>query len=555
MKASVGLLVLALMCVWLPSEAKRSSKSSMTAIPALINRPMSDEAGKNKKEEVLDCGRHMVKPGTSVTFKSKNYPDGYKKGKCTWLFRTKKGAALTMQCNDFKLEETTNCKKDFLQINDYSGGKKKYCGLQKSAIKSKSASRLQVKFKASKDRSFKGFTCTVESRVVPEVPRSGLCAPLSCGIHYVAPGSSLGFQSENYPNNYPDRTSCTWDFITDEGATLNLYCDDFSVQNSRNCKKDFLQITDFTSFNDKYCGSSQDLSVSGESSILQVFFRTNRRKSSTGFCCAVTATVPQTPDPSVTPAPSDCSCGRVNRRTRIVGGTETEVNEYPWMTGLISNGYFICGGAIIADEWVLTAAHCAVIMDTRDGVFIGDHDYSIATEANAQLKELSQVIVHPQYNPNTLDNDIALLKLASKIEWPADNTIAPVCLPSAGESYSNMDAIVTGWGAQSESGRYLPQLYEVTVPTLTNVECNTRYNGGISDNMICAGVPDGGKDSCQGDSGGPMITDENGQYVEIGIVSWGIGCARPRYPGVYARVNNFLPWINSYISTSGNCAR
>ncbi|XP_047488454.1 trypsin-1-like [Penaeus chinensis] len=175
-------------------------------------------------------------------------------------------------------------------------------------------------------------------------------------------------------------------------------------------------------------------------------------------------------------------------------------------------------------------------MDTNDAVFLGDHDYSIASEANAYAIRLSQVVVHPQYNRNTLENDIALLKLSSKITWPSDNTVAPVCLPPAGESFSDASAIVTGWGAQSESGGYLPQLYEVTVSTLTNEECNTLYGGGISDGMICAGEQ--GKDSCQGDSGGPMISDDNGRYFEIGIVSWGIGCARPNYPGVYTRVNS-----------------
>ncbi|XP_069974184.1 trypsin-1-like [Penaeus vannamei] len=165
------------------------------------------------------------------------------------------------------------------------------------------------------------------------------------------------------------------------------------------------------------------------------------------------------------------------------------------MAGLIANRNFICGGAVVADEWVLTAAHCAVYMDTSDAVLLGDHDYSTASEANAYTVGISQVVIHPRYDGNTLENDIALLKLSSKITWPSDNTVAPVCLPSAGESYGDVRATVTGWGAQSESGRYLPQLYEVTVTTLTNAACNSLYDGGILDGMICAG--DEGKDSCQ----------------------------------------------------------
>ncbi|ROT70474.1 Transmembrane protease serine 9 [Penaeus vannamei] len=505
MKLAGRLLIVAFVSVWLTSEAKRSLQTSVTAIPGALDRPMSQGAGKNKKEKALDCGRHLVKPGTSVTFKSKSYPDGYQKGKCTWSFRTKKGAALAMRCSDFMLEETPKCKKDFMQINDYSGEKKKYCGLQKSLGTAKSSSRLQVKFKASKNRSYKGFSCTVESK-----------APLNCGLHYVAPGTSLGFQSENYPEDYPGRTQCTWSFATDEGATLAIFCDDFSVQNSRSCRRDFFQVTDFASFNDRYCGTSDELIISGQSSALEVFFKTNKRKSSRGFCCAVTASdvsVPQTPAPSPTSAPGGCSCGRVNRFSRIVGGSETEVNEYPWMAGLIANRNFICGGAVVADEWVLTAAHCAVYMDTSDAVLLGDHDYFHRALGKRNI---------PPYG-------------ISQITWPSDNTVAPVCLPSAGESYGDVRATVTGWGAQSESGRYLPQLYEVTVTTLTNAACNSLYDGGILDGMICAG--DEGKDSCQGDSGGPMIYDESGRYVEIGIVSWGSGALGPQYPGVYTRVN------------------
>ncbi|XP_037804514.1 transmembrane protease serine 9-like isoform X2 [Penaeus monodon] len=285
-------------------------------------------------------------------------------------------------------------------------------------------------------------------------------------------------------------------------------------------------------------------------------------ESTTGVCSIDTSPAPPTPTspppPPPTPeptSPSDCpECGLVNRATRIVGGFETEVNEYPWMVSLVNGAqlYHFCGGSIISDEWVVTAAHCAVGMSNSDWVLYGDHNLYITSDAAAMATNIAEIKIHPDYNSNTYDNDIALLKLANAIEFPDDNRIAPVCLPTAGEMYANVDATITGWGAQEQGGSTSAVLYEVTVPTMTNAACDTMYSGQITANMICAGVPEGGKDSCQGDSGGPMIVEENGKWKLVGVVSWGYGCAQPNSPGVYARVTQYLNWISE--STTGVCS-
>ncbi|XP_047488705.1 trypsin-1-like [Penaeus chinensis] len=231
-------------------------------------------------------------------------------------------------------------------------------------------------------------------------------------------------------------------------------------------------------------------------------------------------------------------CGQVNRANRIVGGVETEVNEYPWMVSLVNgNGnYHFCGGSIISSQWVVTAAHCAAGMSTSDYVLVGDHNLYSSSEANSQRMQIAEIASHPSYDSNTVDNDIALIRLTTEIQFPSDNKIAPVCHPTAGEMYDNMDATITGWGAQQEGGSTSGTLFEVTVPTMTNTECNNKHGGSITDNMICAGISEGGKDSCQGDSGGPMVVEENGKWKLVGVVSWGYGCARPDRPGIYARV-------------------
>ncbi|XP_064099771.1 transmembrane protease serine 9-like [Macrobrachium nipponense] len=258
-----------------------------------------------------------------------------------------------------------------------------------------------------------------------------------------------------------------------------------------------------------------------------------------------------------------CRCGRRNPVVRIVGGQPTTVHEYPWQVSLttqVSNRPF-CGGSIISNQWVLTAAHCAAAASPSNlYVVIGEHNWATTSETNVTQKiKALFMIVHPQYNSNTLDNDMALIKLESAVTFPADNKIAPVCLPDPGNAYANVNATVTGWGTTASGGTQPQELYEVVVPTMTNTKCQQSYGtNSITANMICAGVDVGGKDSCQGDSGGPLVTEVNAVQtfmVQIGVVSWGNGCALPNYPGVYARVNNYLDWISANIAGSETCPR
>ncbi|XP_068231253.1 transmembrane protease serine 9-like [Palaemon carinicauda] len=275
--------------------------------------------------------------------------------------------------------------------------------------------------------------------------------------------------------------------------------------------------------------------------------------------CGSTAPV-QTTTTTSPPPSGTCNCGRRNSITRIVGGETTTMHEYPWQVGLTSASRPYCGGSIISNQWILTAAHC-VEGDSASSVkvLIGEHNWGTTTETSVtEKRDVSQIIVHPQYSSKTFDNDMALLKLSSPISFPSDNKIAPVCLPDAGNAYDNVDAIITGWGTTSSGGSQSNQLREVTVPTMTNSKCQQSYGNSITSNMICAGLDEGGKDSCQGDSGGPMVTGGNTAasfMVQIGVVSWGYGCAYAGYPGVYARVNNYLSWISSNTAGSETCPR
>nr|CBN81366.1 Serine protease 27 [Dicentrarchus labrax] len=199
----------------------------------------------------------------------------------------------------------------------------------------------------------------------------------------------------------------------------------------------------------------------------------------------------------------------------------------------------------------MSAAHCFSSTSTSGWqVSLGRQNLQ-GINPNEVSRTVARILLHPNYDSNTNDNDIALLRLSSPVKFT--DYIRPVCLAASDSVFNNgTDSWVTGWGAVKE-GVSLPfpeTLQEVEVPVLGNRQCNCLNGvGTVTDNMICAGVLAGGKDSCQGDSGGPMVNKQGSAWVQSGIVSFGFGCARPNLPGVYSRVSSYQSWINSHISS------
>uniref|UniRef100_A0A668UST4 Peptidase S1 domain-containing protein n=1 Tax=Oreochromis aureus TaxID=47969 RepID=A0A668UST4_OREAU len=233
-------------------------------------------------------------------------------------------------------------------------------------------------------------------------------------------------------------------------------------------------------------------------------------------------------------------CGQAALNTRIVGGQVAPDGSWPWQVSLQTSGSHFCGGSLINSQWVLTAAHCFQTTD-QSGLSVNLGRQTLqGSNPNAVSQTVTQIIIHPNYNSKTNDNDICLLRLSSPVTFTS--YISPVCLAASDSTfYSGVNSWVTGWGNTGE-GVSLPfpqNLMEVEVPVVGNRQCNCDNGvGTITDNMICAGLSAGGKDSCQGDSGGPMVIKQNGRWIQAGVVSFGEGCARPNFPGVYARVSH-----------------
>jgi trypsin len=228
----------------------------------------------------------------------------------------------------------------------------------------------------------------------------------------------------------------------------------------------------------------------------------------------------------------------------IVGGEEAQRGEFPFIVSLQSGSHF-CGGSLISDEWVLTAAHC--VGGSGFKVVVGLHDLKVSE--GSQTFRTTRVIPHPQYNRSTMDYDYALIKLNGKATFkPVSINETEISVPN---SDSTIDSVTAGWGYVKEgSWRLSDLLQKVTVPLVSTEECNNSYNGEITERMLCAGLKEGGKDSCQGDSGGPLLVHDyvRDQPVLAGVVSWGIGCARPEKYGVYSKVNAVTEWIQNTIA-------
>lgn len=344
-------------------------------------------------------------------------------------------------------------------------------------------------------------------------------------------GQTYYVYNPGFPYKYEGENHCTWAMKSPYAIKINCTLDMPAFGNA--CTQDIFSIQFGEGIPQKYCGFGT-VAFEGINPTIKLdsLFYTQGGT----FLCEIRTEKPFDEN--------NCKCGW-KKVTRIVGGTETGINEYPMMCGLVDSTMktIYCGCTIISQEYVITAAHCVELRNPSTiGVIVGEHDVTTGSETKAtKLFRVSKCIMHPYYNE--IHNDIAVCKIVGTIEYSAE--IGPVCLPfqHRRDTFGGAVVDVLGWGLLAFGGRKSNTLQKVNLNVINLMQCKYYYPK-VTDNNICTYAP--GKDSCQMDSGGPVLWQNptTHKLVLIGITSTGIGCGS-KEPGIETRTGAFIDWIES----------
>uniref|UniRef100_A0A8C7N9M9 Transmembrane serine protease 15 n=1 Tax=Oncorhynchus kisutch TaxID=8019 RepID=A0A8C7N9M9_ONCKI len=459
-----------------------------------------------------DCGGPFDLWEPNSTFSSPNYPHSYgNKASCLWTLHAREGWNILLHFLDFDVESTY----DMVEVRDGAGPQSELLGVFTGTDATfpdviSTANQITVLFFTDSTGYGRGFRANFTSGLALGMPK-----PCVTGQYRCQSGECIS--NVSVCNGQPDCADSSDEAdCVDSTSVRHLQ---LQVQTTRYTTCGQHWNSQLSHFMCRYlaCGVrmvSQKMDRSGS---------TERRREEKGE-----------------------EESEESRTVRVVGGTDSRKGAWPWMVSLYFRGRHVCGATLIDNEWLVTAAHCVygknIHLSNWEAV-LGLHSQDSVDVLPSQTRKVDHIIMNKHYNRRTKDADIAMMHLQTNVNF-TDN-IQPICLPGSGQQFeAGMKCFITGWGAEVEQGTSANVLQQAVLPLVSRSECQKllpEYN--ITARMVCAGYSEGGVDSCQGDSGGPLMCEEDGHWVQVGVISFGVGCGRPQHPGVYALVSQFTDWV------------
>lgn len=516
----------------------------------------SCKAGYRKQTDGKSC--NIVCDNKQLTSRrghiySPEYPQRYpKNADCDWTIRVDRGYSITLTFLEFDVEDHPDvlCPYDYVRVSD---GRKReitpLCGKTLPQNITSSGNYLHIEFVTDGSGNYKGFSAFYDTHGIQ-------CPVLTAPDHGNMTGDSFTFKD-------------TVEFGCDKGYLLT----GSAVRECLNTGKWDGTPPVCKPVNCGHPGRPRhgNISESGFTYKKKVTFYCNRHYELEGqkerYCQADGKWSGD--QPKCVPTCGDMGSFNYSRdfcRKRIVGGQNAPKGAYPWHVLITKSGDITCGGSLLNDRWVLTAAHCVKGKDTGEivdlntlQIFTGLHRIRRMNSSSVQKRRVVQITIHKHFDFILFESDLALLKLDRDLRMT--RYVRPVCLPETSAQRDLMTpgtfGRVVGWGykvTHASSSPFADTLKEICIPTTTNEICQRAFedeNYKVTPKMLCAGQPSGGKDSCQGDSGGGLVflEPDSKKWTLGGVVSWGSsrGCGLKNKYGVYVRVTEFVSWIKRHM--------